>query len=177
MECKSCGFELLAGSKFCSKCGEKQERVCFACSKPVGELANFCGYCGNQVSDDKFSEAKVGNLRNNENLSNANVGVRGDIQVQEDTYRLIDMSFVSVCASIGTLSHIAENEGVGAGRPSDIVRFIDKRLDELRSEMISNIKDLRWLNEKQILFMYSVDHNGSGLGSFMKEVDDRAIGS
>lgn len=48
IECSSCHQMVVAGSKFCSKCGTKleQKQFCTSCGNPVSVGALFCGKCG-----------------------------------------------------------------------------------------------------------------------------------
>ena len=49
--CINCGLILPAGSKFCPKCGTKQEqkRVCMTCGTEVGQKDSFCFKCGSKL--------------------------------------------------------------------------------------------------------------------------------
>lgn len=50
--CRKCGFELLAGSVFCSKCGTPVRPVvpqCPSCGKELTEKSAFCHYCGTKL--------------------------------------------------------------------------------------------------------------------------------
>src|SRR5262245_12566502 len=46
MRCASCGFENVAGAKFCEECGAPCVRVCPSCGQQVRPTAKFCPDCG-----------------------------------------------------------------------------------------------------------------------------------
>ena len=49
MKCNKCGQENAAGSRFCCGCGNKLEKQCPGCQKPVPENARFCSFCGHNL--------------------------------------------------------------------------------------------------------------------------------
>lgn len=46
MKCWNCGFENPAGAKFCSNCGQSQQRACPNCDTVNPAGAKFCNNCG-----------------------------------------------------------------------------------------------------------------------------------
>lgn len=48
--CSSCGYENSEGTKFCSECGQKLQRVvknlCVSCGIELAQGIRFCGECG-----------------------------------------------------------------------------------------------------------------------------------
>src|SRR5215475_11203408 len=50
MQCPSCGFENLEGTKFCEECGTKFIQVCPSCGHEVRPTAKFCGECGRPLT-------------------------------------------------------------------------------------------------------------------------------
>ena len=53
--CNICGFELIEGSLFCSKCGAPvvmQKNVCPRCGNELADGSVFCNRCGSKVSND-----------------------------------------------------------------------------------------------------------------------------
>ena len=51
MKCNKCGYENTAGSRFCSGCGSKLEKLCPRCQAPVAPNAAFCSQCGFNMAD------------------------------------------------------------------------------------------------------------------------------
>ena len=62
IECKGCGMENEAGSKFCGKCGAELNSmmednrgfpmvVCRSCTKQVNAQKRYCPYCGTKISE------------------------------------------------------------------------------------------------------------------------------
>src|SRR4030095_12463230 len=50
MLCPSCGFENVAGAKFCEECGAPCVRVCPSCGQQVRPTAKFCPDCGTPLA-------------------------------------------------------------------------------------------------------------------------------
>jgi class 3 adenylate cyclase/predicted ATPase len=46
MHCPSCGFENVAGARFCEECGAPCVRICPSCGQQVRPTAKFCPDCG-----------------------------------------------------------------------------------------------------------------------------------
>jgi len=51
MHCTECGFENLAGAKFCEACGARLGRRCPHCGEDASPTAKFCRACGAPLSD------------------------------------------------------------------------------------------------------------------------------
>ena len=65
--CKHCGFELLEGSIFCSKCGisieeEEASGECPECNQKIPDESEFCQYCGIRLLEEKKIEKPVGQI-------------------------------------------------------------------------------------------------------------------
>ena len=58
MQCTKCGMDLLAGQKFCPKCGNKiqvmEHRTCVNCNSVIGANMKFCPNCGSTGDNNKF---------------------------------------------------------------------------------------------------------------------------
>ncbi|MCZ6749533.1 MAG: zinc-ribbon domain-containing protein, partial [SAR324 cluster bacterium] len=53
MNCSKCGADNAADASFCLKCGEKLERACGQCGRPLPPGAVFCDSCGAPVAGGK----------------------------------------------------------------------------------------------------------------------------
>jgi len=51
MHCTECGFENLAGAKFCETCGARLGRRCPNCGEEASPTAKFCRACGAPLTD------------------------------------------------------------------------------------------------------------------------------
>ena len=51
MHCAECGFENLAGAKFCEACGARLGRRCRQCGEEASPTAKFCRACGAPLPD------------------------------------------------------------------------------------------------------------------------------
>ncbi|HEV8354715.1 MAG TPA: tetratricopeptide repeat protein [bacterium] len=51
MRCWNCGFDNLAGAKFCANCGKPQRPPCPECGAEIPEGARFCPNCGIALAD------------------------------------------------------------------------------------------------------------------------------
>src|SRR5215813_9019998 len=61
MRCASCGFENVAGAKFCEECGAPCVRVCPSCGQQVRPTAKFCPDCGTTLgAAGQLARAKSG---------------------------------------------------------------------------------------------------------------------
>ncbi len=47
--CPQCGASVVAGAKFCRRCGASVAAVCVSCGAPVSADAKFCRQCGAPV--------------------------------------------------------------------------------------------------------------------------------
>ena len=52
MKCSKCGQDNIAGSKFCSHCGNKLERACPKCHRSIAEDSRFCPHCGTNLVEE-----------------------------------------------------------------------------------------------------------------------------
>lgn len=59
MKCKSCGFVNPEGSKFCGKCGVRQQVRCSSCGQPVKIGLTFCTNCGQPLTPEEIEETKL----------------------------------------------------------------------------------------------------------------------
>ncbi|WP_157644139.1 zinc ribbon domain-containing protein, partial [Burkholderia ubonensis] len=51
MHCANCGFENLAGARFCEACGAGLARACPRCGHDASPSARFCNACGASLDD------------------------------------------------------------------------------------------------------------------------------
>ncbi|WP_143137898.1 zinc-ribbon domain-containing protein, partial [Burkholderia ubonensis] len=51
MHCANCGFENLAGARFCEACGAGLSRACPRCGHDASPSARFCNACGASLDD------------------------------------------------------------------------------------------------------------------------------
>jgi len=55
MKCPKCQFENKEDANFCLECGEKFEKECSQCGRPLPIEAKFCDKCGFKFMEDKES--------------------------------------------------------------------------------------------------------------------------
>ena len=70
MKCPKCQFENKEDATFCLKCGEKLEKVCPQCGRPLPLMAGFCDKCGNNLSVSSHVQAPPVELSFEEKLEN-----------------------------------------------------------------------------------------------------------
>ena len=51
MHCANCGFDNLAGARFCEACGSPMSRTCPHCGHDASPAARFCNACGAPLAD------------------------------------------------------------------------------------------------------------------------------
>jgi len=59
MKCAQCRSELVAGSKFCSECGNRQRLACPGCDSTVTAGARFCHECGHPLATALAAEMQA----------------------------------------------------------------------------------------------------------------------
>ena len=57
MKCPSCGYDGLAGMKYCGRCGTRLAHICPMCSFANPLDYRFCGMCGTQLTEGAVYEA------------------------------------------------------------------------------------------------------------------------